>query len=76
MSGNVWEWCQTKWTNDYKNYTKTEDNDPEGDSSRVVRGGSFHDDGSGVRCACRDGYVPGDYDRLQGVRVVLSPIRL
>jgi len=41
MSGNVWEWCQTKWTENYQNYAKTEDNDPKGDSARVVRGGSF-----------------------------------
>ncbi|MBM3131313.1 MAG: NACHT domain-containing protein, partial [Chloroflexi bacterium] len=76
MSGNVWEWCQTKWTNDYKNYTKTEDNDPEGDSSRVVRGGSFASSGDLVRCACRHGSSPDGCGWSQGVRVVLSPIRL
>jgi len=72
MSGNVWEWCQTKWTENYQNYT--EDNDPKGDSARVLRGGSFGDNEDDVRCAYRYWNNPdyGDWD--QGVRVVLSPI--
>jgi formylglycine-generating enzyme required for sulfatase activity len=74
MSGNVWEWCQTKWTENYQNYAKTEDNDPKGDSARVVRGGSFGDNGSSVRCAVRGWDGPDLGYRGRGVRVVLSPI--
>jgi len=74
MSGNVWEWCQTKWTENYQNYAKTEDNDPKGDSARVVRGGSFSDDEVDVRCACRSRRNPDLGYRDRGVRVVLSPI--
>jgi formylglycine-generating enzyme required for sulfatase activity len=74
MSGNVWEWCQTKWTENYQNYAKTEDNDPKGDSARVVRGGSFRVNGYNVRCAYRLRSLPDDWYGYQGVRVVLSPI--
>ncbi len=74
MSGNVWEWCQTKWTKNYQNYA--EDNAPEGNSARVVRGGAFGDSENGVRCAFRDWYDPDFLFGNQGVRVVLSPIRL
>jgi formylglycine-generating enzyme required for sulfatase activity len=76
MSGNVWEWCQTKWVGDYKNYIKSEDNDPEGDSARVVRGGGFVGDEGIVRCAGRDWNSPVNFNGTQGLRVVLSPIRL
>ena len=38
MSGNVWEWCLTKWR---KNYREQADDDLEGDVVRVVRGGSY-----------------------------------
>jgi len=74
MSGNVWEWCQTKWTENYQNYAKTEDNDPEGEAARVLRGGSFDYYENFVRCAVRNGSVPDYGSRNQGVRVVLSPI--
>jgi formylglycine-generating enzyme required for sulfatase activity len=38
MAGNVWEWCSTKWRNDY---TTPADEGPGGDDRRVVRGGSW-----------------------------------
>jgi formylglycine-generating enzyme required for sulfatase activity len=43
MSGNVWEWCRTRWTKDYRDYLKKEKEREylEGDSPRVVRGGSW-----------------------------------
>jgi formylglycine-generating enzyme required for sulfatase activity len=71
LAGNVWEWCQTKWTENYQNYT--EDNDPEGDSARVVRGGSGNLEFF-VRCAFRFRVNPDDWSGNRGVRVVLSPI--
>jgi formylglycine-generating enzyme required for sulfatase activity len=51
MSGNVWEWCRTKWQEDYKGYE--DDNEPEGDARRVLRGGSFNFYRDLVRCAAR-----------------------
>jgi len=54
LSGNVWEWCSTKWRNSYE---EPADDDPEGEASRVLRGGSFAVDCFGARCAIR---VSGD----------------
>jgi formylglycine-generating enzyme required for sulfatase activity len=50
MSGNVWEWCRTKWRD---NYNAAADDNPEGTNWRVVRGGSFIDNDRYVRCAFR-----------------------
>lgn len=79
MSGNAWEWCATQWQGDYKDYLKNEKklNNPEGDVARVLRGGSYYNEGSYLRCAIRYDHYP-DY-RLDylGFRVVVcasSPI--
>ena len=72
MSGNVREWCMTKWRDDYQDYQT--DNDAEGDAPRVVRGGSFGDDEGGVRCAFRDRYVPYYRYHFIGFRVVVAPV--
>ena len=71
MSGNVWEWCQTKWRGDYK---REPDDNPEGDKDRVLRGGSFVGDAWDVRCAVRDGVDPYVRGWNFGFRVVASPI--
>jgi len=70
LSGNVWEWCRTKWEDDYRQYQN--DVDPAGDALRVVRGGAFYDDDWGVRCARRYGRFPNGRHWNQGFRVVLS----
>ncbi|MCL4299464.1 MAG: SUMF1/EgtB/PvdO family nonheme iron enzyme [Anaerolineae bacterium] len=67
MSGNVWEWCRTKWQANYKNYQ--DDNDLEGGSPRVVRGGAFYSDGGFVRCAARVSTDPFSRDGGYGFRV-------
>jgi iron(II)-dependent oxidoreductase len=74
LSGNVWEWCQTRWVYNYKDYDKTEDNDEEGESHRVVRGGAFLYSEGLVCCAFRDGDDPDDVGGDQGFRVVAVPI--
>ena len=38
MAGNVWEWCLTKWQDDY---ILPPDEDAGGEDARVVRGGSY-----------------------------------
>lgn len=53
MSGNVWEWCGTEWKENYAEYLEKENNKSEGDSLRVLRGGSFDVVGWGVRCSSR-----------------------
>jgi formylglycine-generating enzyme required for sulfatase activity len=71
LSGNVWEWCRTKWEGDYDRYRN--DNNVQGMDRRVLRGGAFSYNTRDVRCAARDWLDPviryGDY----GVRVVVSP---
>jgi formylglycine-generating enzyme required for sulfatase activity len=71
MSGNVWEWCRTKWREDY---TSAADERLEGDAMRVLRGGSFYQDAQRVRCAVRYWDSPGYRIRYIGFRVVASPI--
>jgi formylglycine-generating enzyme required for sulfatase activity len=50
MSGNVWEWCVTKWRSNYKSEAA---NTPEGTDSRVLRGGSWLVASQGARVAYR-----------------------
>ncbi|MCL4265554.1 MAG: SUMF1/EgtB/PvdO family nonheme iron enzyme [Anaerolineae bacterium] len=58
MSGNVWEWCQTRWADEepYRGDDGRENLD--GQVRRVVRGGSWDFDQYAARAACRDHYHP------------------
>jgi formylglycine-generating enzyme required for sulfatase activity len=71
QSGNVWEWCRTKWEDDYENYQN--DIALEGSARRVVRGGAFSGPEARVRCAFRNGRYPGYRYDYYGFRVVVSP---
>lgn len=70
MSGNVWEWTQTKWRD---NYTTPADNSAQGENSRVLRGGSWGNPADWLRCACRDDHDPWRRLNGWGFRVVVSP---
>lgn len=82
-AGNVWEWTRSLWGEDfvkaeYSYPYKIEDNQRENvkaDDSvfRVVRGGSFFNDTSGLRSAYRLRSLPYSRSRDIGFRVVLSP---
>jgi formylglycine-generating enzyme required for sulfatase activity len=74
LSGNVREWCATKWEGDYQDYKG--DNSLEGDDSRVLRGGAFDGGVKFVRCAARFGDRPGDWYGDRGFRFVASPVYL
>lgn len=72
MSGNVWEWCQTKWQDSYEEYV--DDNDLEGSAHRVLRGGAFGDTQWGVRCASRHRGGPHYRRSDVGFRLVVVPV--
>ena len=71
MSGNVREWCQDMW---YDDYTDALDNGSAwkkgGDSlRRVGRGGSWYYDPGNCRAAYRNGYIPGYRLNIFGFRL-------
>ena len=73
MSGNVWEWTRSL----YKNYPYLAEDGREkeaGSGSRVLRGGSFLNDLSSVRCAFRINNLPGYSSLSLGFRLCVSPI--
>ena len=73
MSGNVWEWCFTKWQDNYEHYREDEAFNKEvfKDDRRVVRGGSYFFNLRGVRCAYRDRSAVDNFYDVIGFRIVL-----
>jgi formylglycine-generating enzyme required for sulfatase activity len=71
MSGNVWEWCSTKFRESYQDYQ--DDNELEGRDARVLRGGSFRSKVRRIRCASRNRYPPEVRAKNRGFRVVIVP---
>ncbi|MCB9150927.1 MAG: SUMF1/EgtB/PvdO family nonheme iron enzyme [Caldilineaceae bacterium] len=72
MAGNMFEWCLTKWRDNYVDYVNSVDNSLEGDDRRVLRGGAFYDARVAMRCASRLDLDPRN--RLNGVGLrVVSP---
>ena len=76
MHGNVWEWCQDNWHENYQG--GPDDGSPweEGKSVlRVLRGGAWDDGAAGARSAARDFNLPVDRLNHLGFRVLcVSPI--
>jgi formylglycine-generating enzyme required for sulfatase activity len=74
MHGNVWEWCEDVWHNDYKGAPSDgaawlSGGDP---SRRVLRGGSWNPNGWYCRSAYRYWYGAGVRNNDYGFRVVVA----
>ncbi len=75
MSGNVWEWCEDDWHDDYKKAPKDSKpwiDRPERGTYRVFRGGAWDDSAQDCRPACRNYWYPGYRDFGLGFRLVFA----
>jgi formylglycine-generating enzyme required for sulfatase activity len=75
MSGNVWEWCEDDWHNNYNGAPEDGSawiNSPNRGSNRVVRGGGWVNSAQDCRAACRGNNSPGTRSLNLGFRLALS----
>jgi len=68
MLGNVLEWCQDYWADDYSEATAVDPTGPPEGPYRVLRGGSWNFHAQYVRSAYRTPDGPGDRDSGVGFR--------
>jgi formylglycine-generating enzyme required for sulfatase activity len=70
MHGNVWEWCQDAWHDDYNGAPSGgEAWVQRGARRRVLRGGSWHEPPGNCRSAIRLGFAASDGDDLVSFRI-------
>ncbi len=75
MSGNVWDWCEDDWHNNYQNAPKDGSawvNNAVRGSGRVSRGGSWRGTARLCRVATRFNHTPGAQIQNLGFRLALS----
>ena len=74
MSGNVWEWCEDEWHDNYNgapNDGSAWVDSPRG-GSRLLRGGSWSSSAGLCRAASRSNSTPDSHCNPIGFRVVLA----
>jgi formylglycine-generating enzyme required for sulfatase activity len=76
LHGNVYTWCQERYKGDYpalKDGESIEDKEDalniKSTDRRLLRGGSFYDPASNLRCADRDKLPPTTRDDYVGFRL-------
>jgi formylglycine-generating enzyme required for sulfatase activity len=72
MHGNVWEWCQDYWQDQYEPEAAVDPQGPPQGQRRVLRGGCWFYGPADCRSARRLGYCPGYRYPLYGFRVVVG----
>jgi formylglycine-generating enzyme required for sulfatase activity len=71
MHGNLWEWCEDNWLDDYSSSPRNSSSYQGKDSRyRVARGGSWHEPPHLCRSAARLKVLESDADEFTGFRVV------
>ena len=74
MHGNVWEWCEDDWHENYINAPTDGSawNSRSGNNTKTLRGGSWYGCARSCRAACRSGHSRDDRADFYGFRVVSS----
>lgn len=75
MHGNLWEWCDDNWLEDYTSSPRDSSSYQNKDSHyRVARGGSWHEPPALCRSASRLRVLESEADEVMGFRVVCDPM--
>ena len=74
MHGNVWEWVHD-WHSSYPSNPQTDPAGPASGSNRVLRGGSWSNDGTALRSARRTIHAPSTRSYSIGFRVGFQKIQ-
>ena len=75
MHGNLWEWCEDTWLEDYSSSPRDGSAYQGKDRPyRAARGGSWHEPSTLCRSASRLRVLQSDADECMGVRVVCDGI--